>query len=309
MPVLVAGEMVGRLWITRMASRPDPLQRRAIERFALVVGVEIFRCRHVEEVRQRFTRDVLSELLRPSGPVHLPSVLEHAESLGVDLDEPHLLVLISRPLSGPAPGLLQDCRKALATVDRCLVGQYDGDVVAVLPADLDAERVLEPLLVKLGQTAPPHTPLVVLAPEPETPADYAGAYRIARGVARLRLATNSVIPFVDARRLGVAALLLGEDLPSTRLAQFAQGLLAPLERAGAVRQGELVATLRAWLEHGCSAATTADALTVHPNTVTYRLNRLEKQLGLDLRSFETRLNLQLALTVVDVSGQVDAAHA
>ncbi|MCD2191863.1 substrate-binding domain-containing protein [Actinomycetospora endophytica] len=307
-PVLVTGETVGRLWISRMSSRPDPLQRRAIERFALVVGVEIFRRRHLEEVRQRFTRDVLSELLRPSGPVHVQSVLEHAASLGVELDEPHLLVLICRPRSGPAPGLLQDCRKALATVERCLVGQYDGDVVAVLPAELDVGRTLEPLLTRLGRTAPPHAPVVVLAPEAESPTDYAGAYRIARGVARLRLATNSVVPFVDARRLGVAALLLGEDLPSPRLAQFAEGLLAPLERAGAVRQGELVATLRAWLEHGCSAATTADALTVHPNTVTYRLNRLEKLLGLDLRSFENRLNLQLALTVVDVSGQVDAGR-
>ena len=308
-PVLVSGETVGRLWITRIPSRPDPLQRRAIERFALVVGVEILRRRHLDEVRQRFVRDVLGELLRPSGPVHLQSVLEHAASLGVDLDEPHLLVLVYRPRSGPAPGLLQDCRKALRAVERCLVGQYDGDVVAVLPAEVDAPRTLEPLLARLGRTAPPHTPVVVLAPQVEAPGDYAGGYRIARGVARLRLATNSVVPFVDARRLGVAALLLGEDLPSTRLAQFAQGLLAPLERAGAVRQRELVATLRAWLEHGCSVATTADALTVHPNTVTYRLNRLEKLLGVDLRSYENRLNLQLALTVVDVSGQVDASRA
>ena len=307
-PVRVTGEMVGQLLITRISSRPDPLQQRAIERFALVVGVEIFRRRHLEEVRQRFTRDVLSELLRPGGPVHMQSVLEHATSLGVDLDKPHLLVLISRPGNEPAQGLLQDCRKALRTVERSLVGQYDDDVVVLLPADLDAERTLEPLVGVLGRTAPPRTPVVVLAPEMDTPTDYAGAYRIARGVARLRVATNSVTPFVDARRLGVAGLLLGENLPTTRLAQFAQGLLAPLERAGPVRQGELVATLRAWLEHGCATAAAAEALTVHPNTVTYRLGRLEKLLGLDLRSFENRLNLQLALTVVDVSGTVEASR-
>ena len=40
-PVRVTGEMVGQLLITRISSRPDPLQQRAIERFALVVGVEI----------------------------------------------------------------------------------------------------------------------------------------------------------------------------------------------------------------------------------------------------------------------------
>jgi DNA-binding LacI/PurR family transcriptional regulator/GAF domain-containing protein len=308
-PVLVTGEMVGRLWIRRRSSRPDPLERRAVERFALVVGIEIVRRRHLDEVRQRFTRDVLGELLRPGGPVHLQSVLDHASSLGVDLGEPHVLVLVCGPGGGPAPGLLQICRKALGTIERGLVGQYDGDVVAVLPAALDVDRALEPLRSDLGATTERPAPVVVLAPETETPADYAGAYRIARGVARLRLATDSGVPFVDARRLGVAALLLGEGLPSTRLARFAQGLLAPLERAGAARQGELVATLRAWLEHGCSVAATADALTVHPNTVTYRLGRSEKLLGLDLRTFENRLTLQLALTVADVAGRADAGRA
>lgn len=301
-PVMVTGETVGQLWVTGISAAPEPLQQRAIERFALVVGVEILRRRHLDEVRQRFTRDVLTELLRPSGPAHLQSVVEHAASLGVDLAEPYYLALVSTPEGRPSGRLLQECRKALSRSDHWLVGQYDDDVVVLLPAQSDPDRDLEPLLRALGQVPAQHAPVMVLAPEVDEPTEYAGAYRVAKGVARLRVTTGSPTTLVDARHLGVAALLLGENIPTKQLSRFAEGLLAPLVHTSPERRSELVTTLRRWLEHGCSTAATAEALTVHANTVTYRLTRLEKLLGLNLRSYENRLNLQLALTVADVSG-------
>ncbi|MDP9459719.1 MAG: helix-turn-helix domain-containing protein [Actinomycetota bacterium] len=42
------------------------------------------------------------------------------------------------------------------------------------------------------------------------------------------------------------------------------------------------------------------ALTVHANTVAYRLSRAEEVLGRDLRSMASRMELQLALTIRDV---------
>ena len=45
---------------------------------------------------------------------------------------------------------------------------------------------------------------------------------------------------------------------------------------------------------------TAKALVVHPNTVGYRLGRIEQLTGRNLRNIDTRLELQMALTVMDV---------
>jgi DNA-binding PucR family transcriptional regulator len=66
------------------------------------------------------------------------------------------------------------------------------------------------------------------------------------------------------------------------------------------RGGDLVATLRLWLNVGCSTPEAAAALVVHPNTIGYRLARIEQLTGRSLRQPETRLELQLALTVRDV---------
>jgi DNA-binding PucR family transcriptional regulator len=55
-----------------------------------------------------------------------------------------------------------------------------------------------------------------------------------------------------------------------------------------------------WLSTGCSTAATAEQLVVHPNTVGYRLRRIERLTGRNLRGVDTRLELQLALTVRDI---------
>ena len=48
-------------------------------------------------------------------------------------------------------------------------------------------------------------------------------------------------------------------------------------------------------------AETAATLVVHPNTVAYRLARIEALTGRSLRRADTRMELHLALTVHDVA--------
>ena len=96
-----------------------------------------------------------------------------------------------------------------------------------------------------------------------------------------------------------SALMLETGPPAT-LRRFAQGLLQRVVAHDARRGGDLLPTLRAWLECGFSIQATAAALVVHPNTVTYRLGRVEQLTGRELRRPDVRLELQLALTVHDI---------
>jgi len=123
-------------------------------------------------------------------------------------------------------------------------------------------------------------------------------FRVARGAARLRRAHRRT-GVVDVRDLGLSALMLETGAPDT-LRRFAQDLLHPVAAYDAQRGGDLLATLRAWLELGFSVQATAAALVVHPNTVTYRLGRIEQLTGRELRLPDVRLELQLALTVHDI---------
>ncbi|HWU23954.1 MAG TPA: helix-turn-helix domain-containing protein, partial [Nocardioides sp.] len=63
------------------------------------------------------------------------------------------------------------------------------------------------------------------------------------------------------------------------------------ERTG----GELVETLRTFLECSGSWTRTAEALHLHVNTVRYRIERVQDLTGRDLARFDDRVDIYLAL--------------
>jgi DNA-binding PucR family transcriptional regulator len=58
----------------------------------------------------------------------------------------------------------------------------------------------------------------------------------------------------------------------------------------------------------CSVSVTAKALHVHPNTVAYRLRRVEELLDVDLGDPQAMLHLQLALMIEEILGDEDGPH-
>ncbi|MFE6646132.1 helix-turn-helix domain-containing protein [Nocardioides sp. NPDC057772] len=88
--------------------------------------------------------------------------------------------------------------------------------------------------------------------------------------------------------LGVARLLATWQQSEVTRA-FAETALAPLRSSES-----LLATLRAYLESGGSVVLVAEALGVHRNTVTARLQQVRDRLGVDLDDPSQRLALQVA---------------
>lgn len=66
------------------------------------------------------------------------------------------------------------------------------------------------------------------------------------------------------------------------------------------RDGQLAATLRAFLDAGGSAPAASTELQIHRTTLYYRLGRIEELTGLDLSDGRTRLTLHLGLTLLDL---------
>jgi DNA-binding PucR family transcriptional regulator len=89
------------------------------------------------------------------------------------------------------------------------------------------------------------------------------------------------------------------------VAEFCEMALGPVIEYDAQRNGELLATFRTYLNEGWSIKGTAEVLKVHPHTVQYRLDRLQKITGLRFARTEDRLTLEMALRVVDALRLVD----
>ncbi|HWM98193.1 MAG TPA: GAF domain-containing protein [Streptosporangiaceae bacterium] len=299
-PVVVGGELAGRLWVTDPPAEPEPVQLRVIERFALVVALLLLQQRHLLDVQSRLSGDLLGDLLRDGGPVRPRAVLDRAAALGHDLSRPHVLALLTADAAVPSAVRLPELARAAAEPGPVpLAGPYDGAHVLLLPAEPDPGDALRRILAKADQATGARGRLTLVAgPVARDPAGYAAAFRVARGAAALRQASGRG-GFVDVGRLGLSALLLETGTPDA-LRRFAADVLHTVAEHEERHGGDLLATLRAWLSAGCSTAAAADALVVHRNTVTYRLGRIEQLTGRSLRDSRVRLELELALTIREI---------
>ncbi len=213
-PVVVGGELAGRLWVTAPPADPEPVQLRVVERFALVVALLMLQQRHLLDVQSRLSGDLLGDLLRDGGPVRPRAVLDRAAAIGHDLSRPHVLALLTVDATVRATVRLPELARAAAEPGPApLVGPYDGAYVLLLPTEPDPGDALRRVLAKAGQAVGAQGMVTMVAgPVARDPAGYATAFRVARGAAALRRASGRG-GFVDVGRLGLSALLLDAAEP------------------------------------------------------------------------------------------------
>jgi hypothetical protein len=81
---------------------------------------------------------------------------------------------------------------------------------------------------------------------------------------------------------------------------FADSVLAPLDRYDAQHAGDLVPSLRAFLDRNARWESAAKDLFVHRHTLRYRMRKVEELTGRDLSSARDRMEFFLALRARDM---------
>ncbi|MDJ0355049.1 PucR family transcriptional regulator [Paenarthrobacter sp. PH39-S1] len=133
----------------------------------------------------------------------------------------------------------------------------------------------------------------------KAPVGIGGAYAQANGLRwsyfEAKEAASRGLAVNEPERLSLTSLLLAsEDVPMTDMATEA---LAPLLAFDAAHGAELVNTLESYLQLNGSVAAVAEALTLHRNTVRYRLTQISELTGYDPAVTADRVQLWLALAV------------
>jgi sugar diacid utilization regulator len=98
--------------------------------------------------------------------------------------------------------------------------------------------------------------------------------------------------------LGIYRLLLQVG-DMHQLWQFAQDVLGPLIDYDARHKVDLVGTLSVYLNQHESLKQTARVLRIHVNTVTYRIQRIERLTSLDLTNPDHRLSAHVATKIIE----------
>jgi len=229
--------------------------------------------RHLFSDEERRVHD-LFEGLQHTAPLE-PRTMELAHQIGFPLDDrylPFTLALCGAPAHAHA-------QLAAALRRRGVLAVTTGDRVSgLLPQSADPATLAEG--GGLRAVGPP-TPRAELAPM----------------LVDLRLLIDV------ARRAGREGdLRLEEFLPELLLARsphlgamLEERVYGPLESAAEKGGADLQTTLEAFLEAGLDRRATAEALHVHPNTLDYRLRRIEEVTGLLFADPDAVMLLALAI--------------
>ncbi|MFI9612439.1 helix-turn-helix domain-containing protein [Streptomyces sp. NPDC052023] len=240
--------------------------------------------------------ELLDELLAASASTHPPhQTVQRARRLDIDLDQQHVVV-VARP-EGGEQGRAVVWASSYAYRMSGLKTVQSGCIVLLLPgtdASAAARAVADELSPLLGH------PVSVGAAGPDWgAASITRMYREAMRCLDALTALNGAGCAASAQDLGFLGLLLSDDYD---VDGFVNSAIGPVLEYDADRLTELTRTLEAYFASGSSPTNAAEALHVHPNTVSRRLERITELLGADWQKPGQALEVQLALRLLRAQG-------
>ncbi|SDJ54419.1 GAF domain-containing protein [Nonomuraea maritima] len=285
--LLIASVDVGGEPLCTLILRSDDADEHILERAALVCALLLLFRRSVAEAEGRVRGELLDDLITRPGS---PGLADRARRLGVDLGASYVVVVLRH---GGQRERAAFWASSQATVRQGLAAGRGDEVVLLLPGD-GAGTVAQRAAAEL--TASLHTPATAGACHvpagPREAGNVAAAYQEARRCAEALIALGRTGGGASAAELGFVGLLVGDGRD---VRGFVGRVLGAVIDYDARRGTALIATLAAYFGTGGSPSRTAEAMHIHVNTVTQRLDRIGRLLGDGWLEPERALEIQLAL--------------
>jgi sugar diacid utilization regulator len=318
-PILVGDEVPAHLITLDPPGRSgdEDMNLLVTEHAATICGVILGR-EHVVAAAARRVRDDLVEGLLLGRGRDDGDASRWAAHLGYDAGREHNVAVVAFDV--PTPRLPQDAdamRQRVRDVIEHFIATRAPDViisaresevvlVAAVPGPghdggMDAQRLGASCIARLAELFPDTKVVIGIGGICRHPREISRSYEQAhRTIETLRRIgrTGTVTAFAD---LGIYRLLL--QVPElAELRAFADDVLGRLSPGERDRRAEYLTTLACYLRENSSPQRAARFLHVHPNTVAYRIKRIEEITGLSMDRYRDRLTTQVALEILDALG-------
>lgn len=299
-PITVTEVARGYLSLIGVAGEMDALDSLVAEQGVRLCALDMSRAKAIREAEKRLKGDLLTVLLQEQLSPRDSELW--AQAVGLDLSQAHVCLRFAWDSQSPPS------RRRLETIIngeitrlglKAIVNPMGVEIVCFCEVEPEASRPAAALefgqaVLDQGFLEYPEAPIRsgIGSPAQDLPAwrdsfSHAGqALEMAR-----RFQEDKVLFFPD---LSVYRLLFQfEHNPA--LIAFQEEILGPL----LAHDGgpELLQTLEVYFEHNGSLTHASEALYIHRNTLSYRLDRISEISGLDLEKPETRLAVELALHI------------
>jgi purine catabolism regulator len=299
LPILVGGSPAGFLVMAR-AERTEPFHQVVVHHLATAIALDLAKAQAVAATERRLLGDFLDAMLE--GELSGDEVRRRLRFLGLGESRP-VAVLVGRPEAGQDHALealrrLVEDRLSRRSA-RYVCNLHDGAVVALLEAgDLAEARAAAEAAAGGARASGLRARFGLGTPETDPRALRRG-YQEARFALGAAASAGVHVPVATVDDLGSHRLLLAlqED---AALEAFSRGLLGPIRAYDQRQHGDLVQSLRVFLEHNGNWESAARALAVHRHTLRYRIRRVSELTGRDLDLAADRVEFWLALRAEEV---------
>jgi len=284
--VTAGPERLGTL-LLRSEHNLNQYDQRTFERAALVTALLLLLRRSVAETESRVKGELLDDLL--DEPLRdIDNLRDRARRVGAELDVRHTVV-VARSASGDRSRLVA-AASFLAGQLGGLATERQGSVVLLLPLDdpsVAARRVCRELAGALSAPVTAGASAAVERPD-QVPAALREAMRCLATLESLGREGEGA----SAVELGFLGVLLAEGHD---VIPFVRRTIGPVLDYDHQHGTDLTGTLTAYFSNDRNLARTREALQIHVNTVTQRLERITKLLGDDWQQNDRSLEVQIAL--------------
>jgi sugar diacid utilization regulator len=310
-PVTVRDQRWATLVIAESGGQLTDFDLLISRRIASIIALEMSAEKRASATQWNAREALASELIRGSGDID--EVIRRAKHLGVPIEAPHVVALISfregEEWSVPhSRGIAQAISDRLPGQSVLVTWMPDGAVAIVeLPAAgtaLTGIGQVKNVLLDGSAEAPGELSLIAGL---STVCTHASAYPRGYEEAQQVVACldNHSPPargkVLAADDLGAGRLLLS-GTSSSEAKRFVEETFGPL-LDGSVGSGDLILTLVTFFDTGRNVRATAGELGMHENTIRYRMRRIEELTGLDVAAdASAQLRVQVALVALDLNG-------
>jgi carbohydrate diacid regulator len=231
------------------------------------------------------------------GKISEESIFAKAEKFHMNLEQRRAIFLIEL-MEGKEDGVFEVIKNIGETPEDDILFKVEENRIALMKRMGDGEgeeeqRELALTLVDMINVEAMAKARVAYGTPVNRSVDLSISYREAKfalEVGKIFYANKNTISY---RKLGIGRLLyrLPKDLCETFMKEVVGTNLDD------VLDPETLSTIYRFFENGLNVSETARQLYVHRNTLVYRLEKIQKQLGLDIRQFDDAVTFKIAMMV------------
>jgi len=304
-----AAETLGFLFILHPGDSPSELADLG-KRASLVLGLVLDKqhelTRLVHSQRENFIFDLLYGNIESN-----EEIITRGEILGWNMNRPHGVIVFEidqyehfsedRRLAELLHDIVKDVLHDLK--EQGITMQKKGEVVVILPMTRESRRaqrafikfLINKVNAQLREKMGERVVRVGVGRHYESPNEIFRSYQEAKVALELGSLMHSQVRTPFFVELGLARIIYNHD--KQELIEFYRETLGDLERYDQSQKGDLMETLEKFLIHNGNLKETADAIFLHPNTLRYRLKKIEEILEVNLDDLDTMLNLKTAFQI------------